>query len=1278
MRSSLYLVLAVSGLSAALFTGCGDGEEGGGGGTGGGTGGVGGTGGTGGTGGDASGCPDATFTFPANGAVLTSADDSDSDCSNGIDLNVTVATNATSGTSAALLADGAEVGTASVSGASLTFTGVQLKSSGSTELTVRFGGDSKCDQKVSVTSQCSSVTCDISKPALSPTHPKLNGVPAAQGGDRASAPGADYQAAFEVTTNAEDGQPVTLTVDGKAQAAVALANAGVATFPGVTLTPDGDHKVSAQCKAQGGETGASAEITYPVDTTAPDLANTSPVDGHFFLPADDSNATKTGLQFKVCGETTAPDAVDLPASLGAGQNNFCVAIGTATPTCAAATATGANGNSGGCVELDCPGGAPFDLTVSLKDDAGNPATKTIQGVRCTSTLPSVQIVEPVDGTGSDVSKHILAANATQTRKDQDANTSGAQYTVVACTDAAGSSGQLQTNLAGGTPTNIGAAVAAVAAVPADNCPTGFGFVFKFTNATLLESAKNATTGALTAATELRVEVTDVSTATSTSPVVAVWVDSVAPTISEALPNPLCDKLYQSTTPVQQDLRFNVTDVPISVSITTGASTQSFPNIGTAPGFVQVGIVTFPVGISQVSATVTDAAGNTGALKSPCAVTVGNPPVVNWVAPSASTPLNASTDGGAAAGWQGTLTVQTDVGGSGGTVTFEVDCGGTVTTLGNANIDAGGAATLANVTIPECASAKITAKTSNISGKGVGTATLTKPVDTVVPDAPTGLSAAVKDRRQTSFSLGWTAPADSGQAVAGYAVRVSKAPITTANFDAAEAVAFTGSPKAPGGAESLDVTDRHIENDYYFAIAATDAAGNRSTILSAGPAKATFNSTVLSGSGTELFGFAVDGSASINGDALADLLVGARTGNLARVYFGATGGYSTTPSITITGVSGSRFGFSSRVVGDIDSDGFADLAIGAPLESSRGRVYVFKGRASWPSALDTTQADYVIDVDTAADPNFNNSTFGTSIAPLGDFNGDGAADFAVGAGAYQAGRGYVAVILGVPTGSFPATVTLPAAVGTRALAFLGDAAIPSGNFFGNAVTGLASYYTGGLPALVIGANGSQAGRVYAFKGGSAVKTTNQVSDGETYAGSAALRTGGVLSNLGPIAGLPTLGVGSPSTNTATGGDARLFFGNAAAGVFAGQSATFTNSAASAAGDQFGSAVFGGGFSGSTVSVSLIDGAGADVAFSSVKLGGASPPKLYFIDGAKATASGDVVNVADVVYTLPAGWLGAGSLSGPVRDSNGDGYAEIAITEAPALVSPAYAGRVLVLW
>lgn len=1272
MRTSLYLLAAIGTLAFMAVPGCGDGEEGGGQG---GTGGVdGGTGGTGGTGGDASACYSTSFSKPSDGAKLGAADDLDGDCSNGVQVDVALATSAPSGTQATLSVGGQQAGTAAVSGGQLVFSDVQLPSKATATLTVSFPSQPGCAISIDVETQCDAPTCVITKPIVTPTHPELNGVSVAEGGDRVSAPGQDYQVAFEVQTDIEDNQAVTLAVDGTANAAVAIAQGGKATFAGVTLIPDGEHKVSATCVAQSGKTGQSQEAQYTVDTTPPDLANLTPADGHFFGPSDDSNATKAGLQFRVCGETTAPDAVDLPSSLGGGEVNFCVGIGTGTPTCVPATTGGAGTANGGCAELDCPGGAPFDLTVTLKDDAGNPTPKKITGVRCASTLPSVQIVEPIDGTGADVSKHILAASSTQARKDQDANTAGAQYTVIACTDVAGGSGQLLAGPVGAT-TPVGAPVVATAATPADNCPAGLGHVLKFTNVTLPESAQD-TTGALTVATELKVEVTDVSTVKGTSPAVQVWVDSIAPTISEQNPNPLCGKLYQSATAVQQtNFQLVSTAAPVAVQITSSAGTQNL-SAGTAPGSINFGTVTFQPGSNTVAATTTEPSGNTGALKSPCTVTVGNPPVVNWVAPTAATNLNASTDATpGTAGWQGALTVQTDVGGTGATVTFTLDCGGTITSIGTVSVDSSGVATLSNSTVPECASGKLIATTSNVSGKGVGTAQLTKVVDTIVPGTPTALVASVKDRRATTFGLTWTAPADNGQPVGGYAVRVSKQPITAANFDAAEAVTFAGTPKSPGGAESLDVTNRVIENDYYFAVAATDAAGNRSGIISAGPQKATFNTVILPGAGTEGFGFAIDGSASINGDGLADLLVGSRSGNIVRVYFGKSGGYATTPNLTFTAPAGIRFGAAVRVVGDIDADGFADIAIGAPLEASRGRVYVFKGRASWPANLNSTDADYIIETNPAADAGFNNGSFGGSIAPLGDFNGDGAADFAVGSQGYSSGNGYVAIILGVTSGNtFPASVVLPAALGTRAAGIAGPTGV---NLFGITTTSLAAFYSGGAPALVAAAN--QTGRVYAFKGGSALPATISLASGELYAGSQPLRTGTVLNPLGALFGVPGLGVGSPAVSSAVGGgDARLFFGAPGTGVFSGTVATFTNSQATGLGDQFGAAVFGGGFPGSTAYVSFINGSGPDVAMSSAKLGGASPPKLYIIDGSKAATSADIVSVADVVYTLPAGWLGAAFLSGPVRDANGDGYAEIAVGEQQGAATPGYPGQVLVLW
>lgn len=46
-----------------------------------------------------------------------------------------------------------------------------------------------------------------------------------------------------------------------------------------------------------------------------------------------------------------------------------------------------------------------------------------------------------------------------------------------------------------------------------------------------------------------------------------------------------------------------------------------------------------------------------------------------------------------------------------------------------------------------------------------------------------------------------------------------------------------------------------------------------------------------------------------------------------------------------GKSQSRFGFSMTSLGDINKDGYNDVAIGAPYENDRGTVYVYLGSAN---------------------------------------------------------------------------------------------------------------------------------------------------------------------------------------------------------------------------------------------------------------------------------------------------------------------------------------------
>jgi hypothetical protein len=190
---------------------------------------------------------------------------------------------------------------------------------------------------------------------------------------------------------------------------------------------------------------------------------------------------------------------------------------------------------------------------------------------------------------------------------------------------------------------------------------------------------------------------------------------------------------------------------------------------------------------------------------------------------------------------------------------------------------------------------------------------------------------------------------------------------------------------------------------------------------------TADTQIESDEGSAELGFSVAGAGDVNGDGLADVIVGAPNYDAGQsdegaafVFHGnangiATGSAASANARLESNQSDSRMGQSVASAGDVNGDGYADVIVGAYLydagENDEGAAFVFLGGPSGVANGDPSTAGAQLESNQA------DAYLGFGLAS-GDVNGDGYADVIVSAYNYDAGElneGAAFVFLGSSTG-----------------------------------------------------------------------------------------------------------------------------------------------------------------------------------------------------------------------------------------------------------------------
>ncbi|WP_437592592.1 FG-GAP-like repeat-containing protein [Sorangium sp. So ce1000] len=137
-----------------------------------------------------------------------------------------------------------------------------------------------------------------------------------------------------------------------------------------------------------------------------------------------------------------------------------------------------------------------------------------------------------------------------------------------------------------------------------------------------------------------------------------------------------------------------------------------------------------------------------------------------------------------------------------------------------------------------------------------------------------------------------------------------------------------------------------------------------------------------------FGSAIAAAGDVNGDGFGDVIIGSNGLSRSYIYLGAPDGLEPVPFLTLEGKERTNFGLAVASAGDMNGDGFGDVAVGtSDYSGDPGTVYIYMGGAG---AMLNGAADV------AFHRPANGDGFGPILGSSGDVNGDGFSDLTISA------------------------------------------------------------------------------------------------------------------------------------------------------------------------------------------------------------------------------------------------------------------------------------------